>query len=989
MAIAIRGTTPVTSAVSGPNPITNTLTGTQQPQSGDVLIIIHGNDYYDITNLVTPTVGGSTSGVTAITGATVDAGSLTSHAKCWYYIVGSTGDLTVSETETGAGDEEKLLVTYVLSGADTSTVIDVAGGTFSATTTTSPVAPAVSPTSSNAFLICHTHPIGSPAGPYSPPSGMTESYDTTDGVPNISLAGATQQLSASGTTGTKTFTSTGSRGYIGISIAVLTGGPAAPPPEPGPMVFRPPARMSPNAMPSPWAFSDAPPSPADVPGLAGWWKADALGLANGTAVSSWTDSSGNAQNLVQASGTLQPVFTTNVLNGLPVLRFDGTDDAMTATIVSWPQPTNWFVVMKAADNTGYLQIIHTGQEILRRDTDLRIESYAGSSASNVSMTHDTSWDYYDVEFTGASTMGYRIGGVSYPPWGDAGSGATGTTFDLGFHPSNGRNFHGDIAEVILFARALNSTERETVFGYLRDKYFPSGSAVNAPAGTATATGTGQDAAVSIAANAGQPTAAGTGQDAQGAVGANAESPTATGTALDATVAITVNAEAPTAIGSAPDAVAALAVFAEQPTAAGAASDALAAVGASPDTPSAVGTSLDPNTAITFTAEQPTATGASFDALAGVGANAEQPTAAGTSFDTSVASTANAEQPSAVGTAGDAVAALGANAESPSSAGTAFDATVSTAAATNAPAEAAAGTGAAQDAQVAVAANAEQPTATGTAGDGSASVAVTASTPAAAGTGQDATAAIAVNAEAPAATGAAFDATVSTSSSVNAPAEQPTAAGTAFDATVALGANAEQPTAVGSALDATGSVAPNAGAGTATGSAGDGQVAITATAEAPSATGSAGDAIGAVGANAGQPTAAGTAFDATVSTQTVTNAPAEQPTATGQAFDASVAITFTAGQPTATGTASDALGGVGATPNTPAAAGTAFDATVAIGVPAGFPTAVGTAYGPTASFDATLIVVGNPTVTGDQSAAAVTGDSVLAMVTGDQIAATIT
>lgn len=245
MAIAIRGGTPATNAVSGTNPVTLTLNGTRQPQAGDVLIIIHGNNYYDLSNMATPTVNGSTAGVTAITNATADTGSLSAHAKCWRYVVGSTGDVTVSETETGAGDEEKFLVGYVLSGTDTSTVIDVSSSTFNATTTTSPVAPSVSPSSSDGFLICHTHPIGSPADPYSPPSGMTETYDTTDAGHNISLSGAVLQLSASGATGTKTFSSDpiNPRGYLGISIVVLagSGGGAATAPARPAVVTRPAA----------------------------------------------------------------------------------------------------------------------------------------------------------------------------------------------------------------------------------------------------------------------------------------------------------------------------------------------------------------------------------------------------------------------------------------------------------------------------------------------------------------------------------------------------------------------------------------------------------------------------------------------------------------------------------------------------------------------------------------------------------------------------
>lgn len=223
MAIAIRGTTPLVVATSGSATISGTLTGTQQPQAGDVLIIIHGNDFYAATAMPTPTVGGSTSGVTAVTSA--DGGSNFAHAKAYRYTVPSTGDLTISVTETGAGDEEKCLIAYVLSGADTSTVIDAAAGNFNSTGSgdSAPVAPSVSPSSSTAFLISHTNSGGGAnVLSYTPPSGMTEVYDTS-AAGFMGLSGAVLQLGASGATGTKTFTAANNATWATLSIAVLTG----------------------------------------------------------------------------------------------------------------------------------------------------------------------------------------------------------------------------------------------------------------------------------------------------------------------------------------------------------------------------------------------------------------------------------------------------------------------------------------------------------------------------------------------------------------------------------------------------------------------------------------------------------------------------------------------------------------------------------------------------------------------------------------------
>lgn len=255
MAIAIRGTTPLVVA-STANPISGTLTGTRQPQAGDVLLIIHGNDYYTLADMPTPTVGGSTSGVNAVSNGSADGGSFFAHAKSYTYAVGSTGDLTVSVTETGVGDEEKVLVVYVLSGADTSTPVDVAAGGFDSTGSTSKVSPSVSPTSSDAYLVCHTNDgNGSNSGSYTPPSGMTEQYDGSL-AGSMGYSGATLQLGASGATGTKTFAGSGSSSYGTLSIAVRTAAGGSPALDPGVPNWSGPAPglfTGPNSFASPWS----------------------------------------------------------------------------------------------------------------------------------------------------------------------------------------------------------------------------------------------------------------------------------------------------------------------------------------------------------------------------------------------------------------------------------------------------------------------------------------------------------------------------------------------------------------------------------------------------------------------------------------------------------------------------------------------------------------------------------------------------------------
>ncbi len=57
-----------------------------------------------------------------------------------------------------------------------------------------------------------------------------------------------------------------------------------------------------------------------------WLRADALSLANGASVTSWTDRSGNANNADNGVVAEQPVFSIpGAINNRPTIYFDGSD----------------------------------------------------------------------------------------------------------------------------------------------------------------------------------------------------------------------------------------------------------------------------------------------------------------------------------------------------------------------------------------------------------------------------------------------------------------------------------------------------------------------------------------------------------------------------------------------------------------------------------------------------------------------------------------
>ncbi|MBN1673211.1 MAG: FecR domain-containing protein [Kiritimatiellae bacterium] len=253
----------------------------------------------------------------------------------------------------------------------------------------------------------------------------------------------------------------------------------------------------------------AAPAPDTVPGLALWLKADAIsGLADGSPVPAWPDSSGNLRHAVHKARARQPVFRTGVLNGRPVLAFDGRDDSMqgfppqgfhncTLFVVFRPlelaQNQRIFAFSKEGD-PDYLgpdglaftekSVEYADLHIVRGFTaETRPDEEAGL---NVYVTGVPPDDFMIAACTlndGVAAF-RRNGGAEFRDEYADRRPMQPTRYGLGsgFDPSgeHGAN-RMDLAEVLFYTRALSDAERQAVEQYLSRKY---GIALNAPARSA-------------------------------------------------------------------------------------------------------------------------------------------------------------------------------------------------------------------------------------------------------------------------------------------------------------------------------------------------------------------------------------------------------------------------------------------------------------------------------------------------------------------------
>lgn len=167
-------------------------------------------------------------------------------------------------------------------------------------------------------------------------------------------------------------------------------------------------------------------TPLRLSNLKAWYAASRIsGIANGGAVATWPDLSGNGLHLVQATGSKQPLYT---LSDITCVRFDGTDDFVGLNFTQ-NQPSASFVLYRtrsAAANKFFADGSSAGAtaSLLLSGTGLAIRAFAGSFLDNTTAVADNVWNYVGGIWNGASGA-LRVNGIST-------SGNTGASNAAGF-----------------------------------------------------------------------------------------------------------------------------------------------------------------------------------------------------------------------------------------------------------------------------------------------------------------------------------------------------------------------------------------------------------------------------------------------------------------------------------------------------------------------------------------------------------------------------
>jgi hypothetical protein len=228
----------------------------------------------------------------------------------------------------------------------------------------------------------------------------------------------------------------------------------------------------------------------DIPsaGLALWLKADSGVTTVGGAVSQWVDQSGNRREATQDAPEKRPLLIADAVRGRPALRFDGKDDVLSASV-----PIEGLggltMILVASNSTDYAGGAVHGENaaLFWAESTEWGWVYLSPFQSNVKFRFGTTQpNNLPFHIRSASTSGFTvttaikdgpveslyIQGVPVERLSGKAPALKGTTPALQIG-AGARNtaFPGDIAEILIYTRAITDGERQRLERALIAKYF--------------------------------------------------------------------------------------------------------------------------------------------------------------------------------------------------------------------------------------------------------------------------------------------------------------------------------------------------------------------------------------------------------------------------------------------------------------------------------------------------------------------------------------
>jgi hypothetical protein len=233
--------------------------------------------------------------------------------------------------------------------------------------------------------------------------------------------------------------------------------------------------------------------PTDISNLAYWYSADSGITKDGSnLVSQWNDRSGNARNVTQATAGNKPVYTTNQVNGLPAVIFDGSNDflSLNASIFTNTSNITFFAVAKITTASQYATLfsqylsgalsgaafqVCNNSGALKMQTDISLPKGMYGSTTIPLSTYKCFTYRVAPWSTVATNTELWLNGIAETETSYGGAGtpvlAAGNVY-VGAFGGGGPTvtLNGGIAEIVIYNANLSDLDRSRVESYLIAKY---------------------------------------------------------------------------------------------------------------------------------------------------------------------------------------------------------------------------------------------------------------------------------------------------------------------------------------------------------------------------------------------------------------------------------------------------------------------------------------------------------------------------------------
>jgi hypothetical protein len=227
---------------------------------------------------------------------------------------------------------------------------------------------------------------------------------------------------------------------------------------------------------------------APVAGMSVWYDADdasTFSYSSSNIISQWGDKSGNSRNATQGTVASQPTRETSIINGLPVVRFDGSNDFLDFTnILNGDSTFTIFWVLRPRNvSSGTYQPSFSSQT--SPDADDGALHYINPSSQGASYPFQTkSWQTYDNTNTYVANTSYLMefiadgsvfkvfrNGTQESTNKNVGSAPAYVTTKIAYQNNPGGRYGAfDFGEILIYNTTLSGTDVTTNRNYLNAKW---------------------------------------------------------------------------------------------------------------------------------------------------------------------------------------------------------------------------------------------------------------------------------------------------------------------------------------------------------------------------------------------------------------------------------------------------------------------------------------------------------------------------------------